>query len=70
MTLITERLRLRAWRERDAGRLYVYASAPEVGPIAGVPARVIRQIDEDDRMNVWETYLKNEKPLSVRKKRG
>lgn len=34
---------------------------------AGVPAKVIRQIDEDDRMNVWETYEKNEVPLSVRK---
>jgi maltose O-acetyltransferase len=34
--------------------------------VAGVPARVIRTIDEDDRMNVWETYMKNEMPLSIR----
>ncbi len=34
---------------------------------AGVPARVIRQIDEEDRINVWETYMNNELPLSSRK---
>lgn len=34
--------------------------------IGGVPARVIRQLDENDRMNAWETYLKNETPLSIR----
>lgn len=34
--------------------------------VGGVPAKVIRQIDEDDRINVWETYLKNETPLSNR----
>lgn len=37
---------------------------------AGVPAKVIRQIDEDDRINVWETYEKNEVPLSVRKSKS
>lgn len=26
------------------------------------------KIDEGDRMNVWETYLKNETPVSARKK--
>lgn len=36
--------------------------------VAGVPARVIREIDENDRMNVWETYLKNEIPQSLRDK--
>lgn len=35
---------------------------------AGVPARVLRKIDENDRINVWETYVKNEMPLSARKK--
>lgn len=29
---------------------------------AGVPARVLRQIDESDRLNVWERYVKNELP--------
>lgn len=36
---------------------------------AGVPAKVIREIDEDDKINVLDTYIKNEIPLSVRKKR-
>lgn len=36
---------------------------------AGVPARVIRRIDEGDRMNVWETYVKNDVPVSARKKK-
>ncbi len=35
---------------------------------AGVPAKVIRKIDEYDRINVWETYLSNELPVSARKK--
>ena len=35
---------------------------------AGVPARVIRQIDERDCIHVWETYQKNELPVSERKK--
>ena len=29
---------------------------------AGVPAKVLRQIDGSDRLNVWETYMKNELP--------
>lgn len=36
--------------------------------VGGVPAKVIREIDDDDRMNVWETYMKNETPLSIRKR--
>ncbi len=35
---------------------------------AGVPAKVIRGIDECDRMDVWNTYLKNEIPVSERNK--
>ena len=35
MTIETDRLILRPWREEDAGALYKYASDPEVGPIAG-----------------------------------
>lgn len=35
---------------------------------AGVPARVLRQIDEGDRLNVWEAYVKNEMPASAREK--
>lgn len=35
---------------------------------AGIPAKVIRKIDEHDRINVWKTYLNNELPVSARKK--
>lgn len=37
MTLETERLILRQWREEDAEELYKYASDPDVGPSAGWP---------------------------------
>lgn len=32
----------------------------------GVPARVLRTIDEDDRMDVWNTYIQEKQPLSKR----
>lgn len=38
--------------------------------VAGVPARVVRQIDENDRMDVWKTYINNEIPLSKRKRKS
>ena len=34
----------------------------------GNPCRVLRQIDENDRIDVWNTYINNEMPLSVRDK--
>lgn len=37
MTVETDRLILRPWREEDAEALYRYASDPEIGPIAGWP---------------------------------
>lgn len=37
MTLETERLLLRPWREEDAEELYKYARDPKVGPAAGWP---------------------------------
>ena len=37
--------------------------------VAGVPARIIRKIDESDRMDVWETYIKNVFPVSARNKK-
>ena len=37
MIIETERLILRPWEERDANDLFLYASHPEVGPIAGWP---------------------------------
>lgn len=36
--------------------------------VAGVPARVVREIDEEDRMDVYDTYVKNLVPLPLRKK--
>ncbi len=36
--------------------------------VAGVPAKVIREIDEKDRIDVWETYVKNDVVVSARKK--
>ena len=41
---------------------------PDNSIAAGVPARVLRKIDEKDRMNVWDTYMKNEVPLSQRER--
>ena len=38
VTLYTERLVLRPWRESDAASLFAYASDPDVGPSAGWPA--------------------------------
>lgn len=46
----------------------IAAGAVVVGDIpanciaGGVPAKVIRYLDEDDRLDVWNTYLQNEKP--------
>lgn len=37
MTLETERLILRPWKETDAESLYEYAKDPDVGPIVGWP---------------------------------
>lgn len=34
----------------------------------GVPARVIRKLDEGDRINVWESYEKNEIPVPAGKR--
>ncbi|MBQ1519927.1 MAG: sugar O-acetyltransferase [Clostridia bacterium] len=36
----------------------------------GVPARVIRKIDENDRIGVWETYVNDGYPASRRQKEG
>ena len=46
----------------------VTRDVPPNSIVAGVPAKVVRKIDEGDRMNVWETYLKNETPVSARKR--
>ena len=46
----------------------VNRDVPPNSIVAGVPAKVIREINESDRMNVWETYAKNDIPLPARKK--
>ena len=46
----------------------VSRDVPPCSIAAGVPAKVIRKIDEGDRINVWETYVKNEIPVPVRKR--
>ena len=59
MTLETERLILRPWKESDAKDLYIYASSPDVGPMAGWPVHtsienslaVIREV-----LSAPETY--------------
>lgn len=47
----------------------VTRDVPPNSIVAGVPAKVIREIDDADRMDVWETYAKNEFPVSARKKK-
>lgn len=44
----------------------VTKDVPPNSIVGGVPAKVIREIDESDRINVWETYMKNEFPISLR----
>ncbi len=46
----------------------VTRDVPPRSLVAGVPARVIRTLDEQDRIGVWESYLRDEIPLSARKK--
>lgn len=47
----------------------VTRDVPPNSIVAGVPAKVVREIDAEDRMDVWETYTKNEFPVSARKKK-
>ena len=56
---IVDRLILRPWEESDAENLYRYASAPEVGPIAGWPVHTSVENSLDIIRNVLsapETY--------------
>lgn len=54
MTLETERLILRPWKESDAQSLYEYAKDPDVGPIAGWPPH--QSVDESKNIikNVFQ----------------
>lgn len=44
----------------------VNRDVPDDCIVAGVPAKVLRKLDEQDRIHVWDTYMKNEVPLSER----
>lgn len=46
----------------------VLRDVPPNSIVAGVPAKVIREIDENDRMDVWQTYVNSQIPLSARGK--
>ena len=54
MTLETERLILRPWKEDDAESLYKYAKNPEVGPIAGWP---VHTSVENSREIIKSVYI-------------
>lgn len=64
LTIETQRLILRPWRDSDAKALFKYASDPEVGPRAGWPPhkseeeslKVIRNVFSEERM--WAVELK------------
>lgn len=61
MTLETERLLLRPWREEDAEELYKYARDPEVGPAAGWPVHT----SVDDSRGIIRNVLSAEGTFAV-----
>ena len=70
MTLETEHLVLRPWREEDAEELYKYASDPDVGPSAGWPPHTSVENSRDiirdvlSAPNTFAVCLKeNDKPI-------
>ena len=46
----------------------VNRDVPDNCIVAGVPAKVLRKLDEQDRMQVWDTYMKNVVLMSEREK--
>lgn len=61
MTIETERLILRPWRESDAGALYRYASDPEVGPAAGWAPHT----SVEDSLEILRTILMNDHTWAI-----
>ena len=57
MTLYTNRLILRPWKESDAGNLYTYAKDPRIGPIAGWPPH---QNQEQSAEIIRTIFMRNE----------
>ena len=55
----------RSGKHHAAGAV-VTRDIPPNSIAAGVPARVLRQIGERDRLYVWEKYVKNELPDAQR----
>lgn len=47
----------------------VTKDVPDHCIVGGVPAKVIRMIDEDDRMDVWDAYCNDRFPVSKRDER-
>lgn len=46
----------------------VLSDVPPNVLIGGVPAKVIRELDEKDKLNVWNTYISETLPISTRDK--
>lgn len=44
----------------------VLHDVPPNSLVAGVPAKIIRTIDEQDKLDVWKTYCENKTPISPR----
>ena len=61
MTIETERLILRPWRESDAEALYRYASDPEVGPAAGWAPHT----SVEDSLEILRTILMNDHTWAI-----
>lgn len=61
MSLETERLILRPWKESDAESLYKYASDPDVGPIAGWPPHQ----NTDESLNVIKNVLNGAEAYAI-----
>ncbi len=61
MRIETKRLILRPWKVSDAADLYLYASAPEVGPAAGWPAHT----SPEDSRKIIRTVLSGSQTYAV-----
>ena len=48
----------------------VTKDVPDHCVVGGVPAKVIRMLDESDRMDVWDTYCNDRFPVSKRDERN